>query len=347
MDIETWLADTLPKHVRLTDATCTTIKSLLEENKIEYLAISGRTKNENSIREKIRRKNYFNPETQLTDISGVRIILYIESDVETVFKILSDAFQVEKKNSSNRDEILSANEVGYRSVHLVAELGKKRIILPEFTGFKNLKFEIQIRTVLQHAWAELSHDRSYKFQGSLPEKIQRKLYLHAGLLEIADKGFSEISKEIDEYKQNIDFAYQKEDLSAFVNSISLRQFVIKWSNENNFEIRNTDSELSSLVLELKEFGIHTIEELDEIIPDRYAEVAKENEYNPTLFGLVRSWMIINNCGKTFELTSKDWEFTVYEDKNEEKLKVFESLMSEKDFNMLKMNTHFTSSKEDQ
>lgn len=347
MDTDIWLKDALPKYSRLTDAVSTIIKSLLEDKKIEYLTISDRTKDEASIIEKIRRKNYHNPLKQLTDISGIRIILYIESDVDKVYKILSEAFEADTENSSNRDEVLSANEVGYRSVHLVCELGRKRTSLPEFASFKALKFEIQIRTVLQHAWAELSHDRSYKFQGSLPDNIQRKLYLHAGLLEIADKGFNEISNEIDTYKEKIENAYQKEDLSALVNSISLRQFVKKWSSDNDFEVRNTSSDLASIVAELKEYGIFTIEALSEIIPKKFVEVAKEHELDTTIHGLIRSWMIVHDCKKTFELKSKDWEFTVYKNRSENKLKVYETLMSKKDFDFLQRNTHFTSYEEEE
>ena len=93
-------------------------------------------------------------------------------------------FDVDEANSSDRSKVLKEDKVGYKSVHIVEKLGKQRADLVEYKGIYDLKFEIQIRTVLQHAWAELTHDRSYKIDVVLPPHIQRKINLHAGLLEL-------------------------------------------------------------------------------------------------------------------------------------------------------------------
>ncbi len=63
---------------------------------------------------------------------------------------------------------------------MVAEIKDDRIILPEYQKFKDKKFEIQIRTILQHAWAEIEHDRDYKFTGELPINIKRRFRILAG-----------------------------------------------------------------------------------------------------------------------------------------------------------------------
>ncbi len=224
-EVDDWLEDCLPRHQRLTDSVVTIIRSLLVEREIDFLSVTGRTKDRSSILEKIKRKRYNSPSSDLTDISGVRIIVFIESDLENVGNIIRDSFHIDVKNSSNKIDRLSSDQVGYRSIHFVCELGQVRNQLPEFKGLSGLKFEFQLRTVLQHAWAELSHDRQYKFKTELPKDIERKIYLHAGLLELADKGFSEISRDIDLYAKDIANQYSAGILDAEINSITLTEFM--------------------------------------------------------------------------------------------------------------------------
>lgn len=85
--------------------------------------------------------------------------------------------------------------------------------------------EIQVRTVLQHAWAELTHNRNYKLGANLPLQIQRKINLYSGMLEIADEGFSEIVNAIEEYKESIRDNGLDELSSQEINSINLSKFV--------------------------------------------------------------------------------------------------------------------------
>nr|MZG82510.1 GTP pyrophosphokinase [Photobacterium lucens] len=173
-------------------------------NNIDYLTVTGRTKDKKSALEKINRKSYKNPKSQMTDLSGIRIILYFESDINKVSELISDSFDIDFDNSLDKSKVLSKDQIGYRSVHYVCTLGQGRSNLPEYLELGELKFEVQVRTILQHAWAELAHDSSYKFSGTLPPEIERKLYLYAGMLEIADKGFDEISAQIDSYKKSVD-----------------------------------------------------------------------------------------------------------------------------------------------
>ena len=157
-DINQWLAQSLPLYENLTAAVVSILESLLRVNNIDFLAVSGRTKTLESTTEKIRRKNYKDPKAQLTDLSGVRVILYFESQVDRASKLIENSFRVDPKNSMNRDAILSIDQIGYRSVHYVCDLGQSRTCLPEYAHLVGLKFEVQLRTVLQHAWAELAHD---------------------------------------------------------------------------------------------------------------------------------------------------------------------------------------------
>src|SRR6266496_123817 len=122
-DVNEWLAQALPHFENLTSTVVSIFESLLRASNIDYLAVSGRTKTLASATEKLRRKNYRHPKSDITDLSGVRVILYFESQVDRASRLVEDAFRVDAKNSMNRDTILSIDQIGYRSVHYVCDLG--------------------------------------------------------------------------------------------------------------------------------------------------------------------------------------------------------------------------------
>jgi len=307
-NIDSWLEAILPKHKMLTTAVLIIIEGLLKSNNIDYLTVIGRTKDVDSIKEKVRRKSYKHPDSQLTDISGIRIIAYFESDVNKISDLIEQAFYVDRDNSLNKDELLAADQIGYRSVHYVCRLGDARTSLPEYSGLQDLKFEFQVRTVLQHSWAELAHDRNYKFSGKLPKEIERKLYLYAGMLEIADKGFDELSNQIDDYISELEMKASKGDYNVEINSISLREFVEEWAKKAGFNLNISmiKDDNADLIQELNDYGIYRIEELKRIIPDEYVGTAIKLHYSTTIFGLLRDWMLLHDYQKYLNDVSFHW-----------------------------------------
>lgn len=291
--INEWIAASHSRYENLTTVAASIIESLLRANGIDFLSVSGRTKAPESIIEKIKRKNYSDPKSQLTDFSGVRVILYFESQVDQASKIVADSFEVDASNSMNRDSLLSVDQIGYRSMHYVCDLGASRTTLPEYIHLANMKFEIQIRTVLQHAWAELAHDRNYKFSGRLPHHIERQLYLYAGMLEIADKGFDSLSSQIDKYINDVEKQSKAGDLNIDLNSVSLDQFVEAWARDNTIVLDKV-SRSTELVEELKRYGIHNLQALKNIIPKDYASTFKKLNIRSNILGVIRDWMILND-----------------------------------------------------
>src|SRR5690606_34771247 len=159
--------------------------------------------------------------------------------------------------------------------------------LPEFRGLSNLKFEVQVRTVLQHAWAELAHDRNYKLGGKLPRDMERQLYLYAGMLEIADRGFDELSKQIDIYAAQLSSGTTAEFLSAPLDSISPSAFINRWCVNNQFPLEESlEKDLPELLRQLAAIGVRTVAELKDIIPSEFATCASEIGYSTNIYGLV-------------------------------------------------------------
>nr|WP_278259577.1 hypothetical protein [Nocardioides convexus] len=129
---------------------------------------------------------FTDPLREITDQVGVRVITYVHADVQAVADLLADEATVIDDRDMGQ-ETASEGRFGYASRHLLIDVeGMDRIA------------QIQIRTVLQHAWAEFEHDIRYK--GTIPDEhvpdFDRRFTLAAGLLELADREFSTIRQRI-------------------------------------------------------------------------------------------------------------------------------------------------------
>ncbi|MCB0948088.1 MAG: bifunctional ribonuclease/(p)ppGpp synthase [Mycobacterium sp.] len=169
----------------------TSVTGLLDDAGINYVSVTARTKTVASFATKADRtvdgrRLYTDPLSEITDQIGVRVITYLRDDVATVANLLGE----EMRLLDDRDmgvETASEGRWGYASRHLlVAAAGEQQ------------PASVQVRTILQHAWAEFEHDVRYK--GSVPEEdapdLDRRFTLAAGLLELADREFSAIRERL-------------------------------------------------------------------------------------------------------------------------------------------------------
>ncbi len=189
------------KYEEFTDDLAKLLKKLIKKSEIKYLSVNSRVKEENRLVDKITRpdKNY-SKLSDITDISGVRIITYFEEDVDKIGELIEDQFIIDEANSIDKRKLLDHDRFGYLSNHFVIQLNPERLELDEYKAYKNLKTEIQIRSILQHAWAEIEHDLGYTGKDSIPEKVRRSFSRIASLLEIADIEFIRIRNELSEYE---------------------------------------------------------------------------------------------------------------------------------------------------
>lgn len=144
---------------------------------------------------------YKNPMLDITDLAGVRVITFFPRTVAEVCHLIQEEFEViERVDHTATAE--QEQRLGYLSVHYVVRLGSNRDRLAEYRKFVGLAAEIQVRTVLQHAWAEIEHDIRYKSTSTIPQAISRRLMTLAGLLEIADREFESIQTEDESLRAN-------------------------------------------------------------------------------------------------------------------------------------------------
>jgi putative GTP pyrophosphokinase len=189
---------------------------------------------------------------------------------------MESTFELCPTLSSDKTEELGVNKVGYRSLDCIATLGKGRLKLPENRLFSNTCFEIQIRTILQHAWAEFEHDRNYKFKGLLPKNLRRRLSLVAGNLESIDREFDNLSKEIDAYSSEVEQRTSKGDLAIPIDSVSLTAYLNeKFKDLVNEGIVNPDLVWGKgTIEELSAMNVDSLKKLDDMIPKEFAEKAR-------------------------------------------------------------------------
>jgi len=194
--LQEWLENELQKYKRLENAVVPLVEQALIGVGISHFKIEHRIKPPDKALEKIKRKKYTDPASQLTDLLGIRLVLISKAAVEQVREAIKALFAVDYANSCDKTSDRRVDQVGYRSVHLVCALGTLRDTLPEYRHLTDLKFEIQIRTILEHIWADASHNTAYKFEAEVPTELVRRLNLWAAQLELFDADIKELEERL-------------------------------------------------------------------------------------------------------------------------------------------------------
>jgi len=181
------------------------IRSVLKPENLAIHQVSARAKALDSMRLKLRRKCYSDPDAQVQDKIGVRVITYYAEDVDRVAEVLKSEFEIDPKNSEDKRTVLEEDVFGYRSVHLIARLKGSRLRSPEYSMLRDRWLEIQVRSLLEHAWAEIEHEVKYKPRIDYPAGVRRRFARIAGVLEMLDTEFQELRREretlIDNYRR--------------------------------------------------------------------------------------------------------------------------------------------------
>jgi ppGpp synthetase/RelA/SpoT-type nucleotidyltranferase len=185
-----------------TEEFLSSVTTLIDDAGINYLSVTGRAKSVASfaakaVRESDGRPVYDDPLTQITDQVGLRVITYLRDDVEAVAGLLADEWTVLDDRDMGQ-ETAADGRWGYASRHLVLQPSTGTGSADRDERVPWLVLSVQVRTVLQHAWAEFEHDVRYK--GSVPvgqaADLNRRFALAAGLLELADREFTAIRDRI-------------------------------------------------------------------------------------------------------------------------------------------------------
>ena len=193
-----------------------TLEKVFKKSGLIVAAIESRVKTEESLAGKLELKgSKYASLADITDIVGVRVITFYIDDVDKVASAVERLFKVDWENSVDKRKIHEIDSFGYMSLHYICSMD----------GF-TYRFEIQMRTVLQHAWANMNHDTGYKSGVEIPLEYRRSLSRLSGLLELADEQFSEIRADLADYRRRIQALVASGNLSEVpLDGDSFRSFL--------------------------------------------------------------------------------------------------------------------------
>lgn len=267
--------------VKLGDIVYEILSQLVKDSGILVTGIEHRVKGEKSLEGKLyRHGDGYQTLNDLTDILGARIICYFGDDVDKIGQLVEKAFVIDWENSTDKRALLRADSFGYLSLHYICSLPFDSGYPEEVCG---KRFEIQIRTILQHAWSAINHDLGYKSKFGVPRAVTREFARLAGLLEIADDEFERVRDDMNRYtEQTREKIISEEADDVLIDMVSLseymhynkkmRAFIQKLAGIEKSEISEIDPD--SYIEQLKWLKINTIGELQNML-DNNESIAYE------------------------------------------------------------------------
>ncbi len=201
------------------------LKEIVRDLGIEILSIEHRVKTEESLAGKIRRNgDKYRDFEDITDILGARVICFFSDDVDRVGECVEQEFVIDSENSSDKRALIKADSFGYLSLHYICSLPENKGYAKELC---NKKFEIQIRTGLQHIWAAINHDIGYKTKFGVPRAVTREFSRLAGLLELADEEFVRVRDDMLAYTADIhEKIINNTADSVSIDMVSLKEYML-------------------------------------------------------------------------------------------------------------------------
>lgn len=266
------------------------VQDLLFSQKIALHSVAFRSKKFESLAGKIARpdKNYAEL-ADVTDLAGIRITTYFADDVDRVAAVLQDEFEIDRDSSVDKRLYADPDRFGYQSLHRVISLDKKRADLSEYARFAGFKCEVQVRSILQHAWAEIEHDLGYKTVSEVPFQLRRRFARIAGLFELADDEFLAIRDELRKYEQSLPEKIRETPSAVDLDLSSLRALYSVPSTLTALDdavVRGTGAKLvhmkqnrlDTFLERLHGLGINTVQKLEQAAIAEVKDVERFSKY---------------------------------------------------------------------
>lgn len=199
-------------YQRLAAEIADILRQELKAAGVEFSNVTHRGKSLASFLDKLERKKYSHPLEEIRDLAGVRVVHLYASDLSLVEEIISREFSVEErvdKLAGHGDD-----RFGYGATHYAVKLSSRSSSV-RYDELRCLYCEIQVRTILQDAWAVVSHHLVYKRESDIPHSLRRRINSLAGLFETADDQFERLRTERKKYIDALQA--RSEDSSSLYN----------------------------------------------------------------------------------------------------------------------------------
>jgi ppGpp synthetase/RelA/SpoT-type nucleotidyltranferase len=246
----------------------------LKKNKIKTHSMPTRVKELASFLDKVNRKESAQPFDDIRDIVGMRVICLFLSDIPRVGQVIRECFDV--LSEDDKIEGAEVSSFGYMSFHFTAQM-KKEYKGPRYDSIIGMPFEIQVRTILMDAWANVSHYLTYKRDVDVPRNLKRDFYALSGLFYIADSHFELFFKSSKESKAQtmVDVASATK-MQLALQELNLDTLTAYLRARLPNRVQSDSESVSALVNQLSEAGYRTIGQIDELL-DKTAAAFKEYE----------------------------------------------------------------------
>ena len=260
----------LPSLKKIEKQAYNKVKKALDEQGIYVTAIEHRVKSESSLAGKLLLKGAkYHSINDITDLVGFRIITFYNDDVDKVAIIAKKMFEIDWKESVDKRKLHELNSFGYNSLHYICRLRTKDPVL------KNVRFELQMRTALQHVWSTIEHDTGYKGNVKILDEHRRQFSRLAGMLELIDDEFSRLRNEITEYRRNVQSLVQSgklDDVALTVDSFKsyLETHPFDRLNQRIASVNQAEifpSSMMGFLPLLVSFGFETLSDVNRFIKD--------------------------------------------------------------------------------
>lgn len=181
----------LPTLQKLADEASQLLRHALREQGIYITAMENRVKTEKSLTGKLELKGAkYKSIDDITDLVGLRVITFYTDEVDKVAAIAKRVFDIDWKESVDKRKLHDLDAFGYNSLHYICRLK---------TG--GPRFELQMRTALQHVWSTIEHDTGYKGDVKIPREYKRQFSRLAGMMELIDDEFSRLRIVLTDYRR--------------------------------------------------------------------------------------------------------------------------------------------------
>jgi ppGpp synthetase/RelA/SpoT-type nucleotidyltranferase len=268
-----------PFYAKLAPEIQDLLKTKLATAGISPVSLSHRIKTPDSFEAKIGRKQYTDPLSQMTDLAGVRVVCTYASEIENIADIIEAAFEVRERIDKARD--LGVDRMGYNGKAYVVRLGAQ-YAGGRYEGITNIDCEIQVRTVLQDAWATINHQLVYKNEESTPERLRRDLNNVASLLEVAQGIFDSVKVKREAYVSEIQ--QKQDDQPTFLAQPLDLDTVVAYTRWKFPDLDASESLTQMLLRDIDLQDYPTLHDLDAVVDRAHAAVAAYAEENADWFG---------------------------------------------------------------
>lgn len=203
-DLLTQYRQLLPVYEKMAEVIPERLKGFFAEAGIIVATVEHRVKAEDSLAGKLKLKGgKYRDIFDVTDVVGIRVITFYIDDVDKVASVLERLFEIDWENSIDKRKAHEIDSFGYLSLHYICRIPESSYTVAEHPELNKIRFEVQMRTVLQHAWANMNHDTGYKSGVEIPKTYLRNLSRLAGMLELVDDEFSRIRRELSDYRRKV------------------------------------------------------------------------------------------------------------------------------------------------